>query len=163
MNRLDFDHTKLQGPDVDIETSLKEYGRAWIESDSDILFYIGVRGDGYEYTAFDFTMIGKDTDVFEEFDWVDFDEVSDYTGYDLKDKPLVQQVEDLLDYYGAEEIFGVGGWEGLTYAQVVGTREFKFTVTLYGSGVDEHSAWENVKNVVWDEGLVDYDDCEEAK
>jgi len=58
--------TKLTGNDVCLETSLKEYGLAWIERESEYRFYYGVKHNGTDYTRFDWVWIAKGKDPKEE-------------------------------------------------------------------------------------------------
>jgi hypothetical protein len=119
--------TYLQGIDADIETSLKEYGFAWREKKGEYVFYYGVnmgkneRGD-MDYTRFDWATFPKNTDPFEEFDWVEWEQVCDTTGatveeYKVMRFPMV--VWDLFSYYGYENVFGSSYWEGFTYQEVI--------------------------------------------
>ena len=124
--RYDYDHSTMTGMDVDIETSLKEYGLAWIETDTDILFYFGIEygpNDDLqeEWIKFDFRSIDKKTNVFEEYAWADFPamlQTAGFTREEYENEPLELQIEDLFRYYGAEEIFGSSYWEGLTYDEI---------------------------------------------
>ena len=116
--RYDWDHDKLQGVDADIEISLKEYGFAWIDQDDEVLFYYGIQMNDSEYNRFDFCSFNKVTDIKQEFDWADFDDVSEYIGEDIMNLSFVQQVEVLNRYYGYENVFGSSCWEGLTYEDI---------------------------------------------
>lgn len=121
MNRRRYLPGNLEGSDMCIETSLKEYGMAWNTTDNDtsILFYYGVGHDGDEYTAFDFGTLPKYMDIFREYDWVDFKAVEDSIGCRLEDMPLEMQLRELANYYSLEEVFGSCYWEGLTYQQIL--------------------------------------------
>ena len=118
MERKEYPHDKMEGVDMDIEISLKEYGLAWIETDKDILFYYGIDRNEKttDYNRFDFCSFEKDIDIKNEFDWVDFKAVASFTGVDdYKGKiHLANIVFDLLCYYGYENVFGSSYWEGLT-------------------------------------------------
>ncbi len=124
--RQEYDHNRMQGSDVDIETALKEYGLAWIETDKDILFYYGIMrgfdGDNHEYTQFDFCSIDKDIDIKEEYDWMEFDRLESFVGHGLMEYGLIGFIEAALHYYGSEEVFGASYWEGLTYNEIVKER-----------------------------------------
>ena len=118
MNRQSFLHGNLEGVDVDIETSLKEYGIAWIVQGDEVLFYYGIEHNDEEYTKFDFCSFPANMDVFTEFDWVKFEDVFSSIGQDkdtFKNTHFPYQIADLVSYYGSEEIFGTSYWEGLTY------------------------------------------------
>jgi len=128
MKRIEYDHSKIKGTDDDIETSLKEYGLAWIETDTEYLFYYGIGygplkdeyDDGQEgYTKFDFCAFDKDMNIKEEFDWVDWDGINSYIGMNFDDMTFTQKISDLLSYYGYQEIFGSSYWEGLDYNQII--------------------------------------------
>ena len=124
MKRQEYDHKKLTGSDADIETSLKEYGIAWIETDTEYLFYYGIKMEENEchdmdYTRFDFCSFDKDMDIKEEFNFVNWDDINSYIGMDIMDLDLPGQISDLVSYYGYENIFGSGYWEGLTYNDIV--------------------------------------------
>lgn len=116
MLRSEYNHKKLQGNDASQEISLKEYGLAWIETKTDILFYYSIDTDN---TRFDFCSIPKDYDVFKEHNWADWADVENYVGSPMKDQYLTQQITDLMSYYGAENIFGISHCEGLIYPQVI--------------------------------------------
>lgn len=124
MKRQEYNHKEINGVDADIETSLKEYGLAWVETDKDILFYYGIgygpNEEGFEeYVKFDFCTIDKNTDIKNEYDWADFDAVSNFIGTDIFTLPLIQQIESLNSYYGYENVFGSSYWEGLNYEEIV--------------------------------------------
>lgn len=120
MKRTAYDHNKIQGPDVDIETSLKEYGFAWIESDNDVLFYYGIAFDDKEFIKFDFCTFDKNTDIKEEFDWINnWDEINDYIGMNITDLSFPNQILELYRYYGHQKCFGECYWIGLTYIDIV--------------------------------------------
>jgi len=116
--RYEYDITKIEGPDVDIETSLKAYGIAWIEGPDDILFYYGIKHDDTEYVRFDFCAIDKNIDIEKEYDWAEFDRGSDFIGSDIFEGSLIQQIQDLVAYYGYENIFGESYWTGIPYEGV---------------------------------------------
>lgn len=124
MLRQEYNHENLTGIDVNIEISLKEYGIAWIETETDILFYYGINtgvndcGD-MDYIAFDFCSIDKNIDIKSEYDWADFDAVNDFVGGGFFDQDITMQIFDLLQYYGYENIFGSTYYEGLTYNDIV--------------------------------------------
>lgn len=121
MKRFDYDHETIEGMDVDIEISLKEYGFAWIETETDILFYYGIKMDEEEYIKFDFCSVNKDIDIKEEFDWIDWKDIYSFIGAteeEFKNSNLSQQYYDLFQYYGYEEIFGSSYWEGLDYSDI---------------------------------------------
>jgi len=125
MKRQDYDHTKLTGMAADLETSLKEYGLAWIETDTEYLFYYGIDTDENEcddmdYSRFDFRVMDKGLNVKEEYDWIeDWDGINSYAGIYITGERLQYAIHALLDYYGHENIFGSSYYEGLTYDEIV--------------------------------------------
>ena len=118
MNRVEYNHNNLEGNDVSIEISLKEYGLAWIETDTEFMLYYGIKHDGNEYIRFDFCSFSKDMDVKKDFDWVNFEDVESYTGMSFNDMTFTQQISDLFAYYGHENVFGSSYWGGLTYDEI---------------------------------------------
>jgi len=122
MKRTSYDHSQLIGMDADLETSLKEYGLAWIKTDTETLFYygIGMDADINEYTRFDFAVLPNDFSIKAEYDWIDdWDDINSYIGMDIDECYLPQQISVLLSYYGYENIFGSSYWEGLSYNAIV--------------------------------------------
>jgi hypothetical protein len=123
MNRQDYDHSKLEGQDASIETSLKEYGLAWIETDDEYLIYYGIKTDDNadEYTRFDFSTISKDIDIKKEYSWVnEWEGVMAFSGIDDMSKvDVITQIDALLSYYGFENVFGSTYHEGITYTEIV--------------------------------------------
>jgi len=124
MDRRQYLPGNLEGSDVSIEISLKEYGLAWNYDnahydDGDILFYYGIDGDDEGYTRFDFCALSCRTNVRTEYDWADFDAVSSFIGQDIFEMSFVGQIQALVDYYGSENVFGSSYWEGLTYQQIM--------------------------------------------
>jgi len=116
--RQDFDHSKLEGVDIDIEISLKECGIAWVEDEDEILFYYGVKYAEDEWYAFDFCTVDKNLDIKEEYSWADFGAVSKYIDYNIHNLTLVEKIIALNDYYGWENVFGSSYWEGLSYNDI---------------------------------------------
>lgn len=127
MKRKEYDHSKLEGIDLSIEVSLKEYGFAWIETDTEYLFYCGIHQteiDGnIDYDRFDFFTVDKNTDIKKEYDWVDWDDIFSFSDIqdweDWMDLPLPQQLFTLSQYYGVFTVFGEPYWEGLLYTDIV--------------------------------------------
>ena len=105
------------GTDADLATSLFEYGLAWKEDDKQIEFIYAIGGDydKIEYKKFDRITFNTDLDVRKEFDWADFAEVESFTGLtsDQFDAlPLPHKINDLIGYYGFENVCGSSYWEG---------------------------------------------------
>ena len=109
----------LTGTDADIEISLKEYGLAWTKDENEITFYYGIKRDDSEFIKFDWGSVSKDINLKQEYDWVDFKAVNSFTGQDTLTLPLSQQINDLISYYGYENVFGTSYTEGMTYAEVL--------------------------------------------
>lgn len=109
---METNYGKLIGTDVDVEISLCEYGIAWqfSEDRKEIRFWYGIRQDNSgNYVLFDWGCFSTDTDIYNEFDWVDWKDVLDSNGMDKEDfdgMPLELQINDLLRYYGYENVFG---------------------------------------------------------
>jgi len=105
----------LQGVDVNLEISLKEYGIAWriLPTKNIIRFFVGYMpeknecGD-YGFTEFDVAEYSLDLDVREEYKWANFDEVYSFVGMqgdEWDELPLSQKMCDLKSYYGSDNIF----------------------------------------------------------
>jgi len=112
----------IEGPDVNIEISLKEYRIAWKIGETETRFYYGIKHNGSEYTRFDWADLENNLDVSKEFDWVDFPKVANFVGMSLKEwekLPLTQKIQDLLGYYGVENIFGTSYTDGMEYREIV--------------------------------------------
>lgn len=112
----------LEGPDVGIEISLKEYGLAWEIREENTMFYYGVSYNGAEYDKFDWADLENDTDFEIEFDWADFLEVANFVGELLPDwhkRPMTGKIQDLVLYYGTENVFGISYTEPMTYKEVI--------------------------------------------
>jgi len=112
----------LTGPDVSIEISLREYGLAWKIGETETRFYFGTGHNGAQYIHFDWADLENNVDVNTEFNWADLQEVADFVGDSLKDwhnRPLTQKIQDLLGYYGPENVFGDSYTEPMTYEEIV--------------------------------------------
>ena len=121
-----FNMSKIEGPDACIETSLFEYGLAWIPSNDgkEVLFWYGISmSDDNEYreplyNRFDFRSFPADLDVKKEFDFADFDRVCSFVGMDEAEwleTPITSKIFDLMAYYGYENIFGTSYTRGFIY------------------------------------------------
>lgn len=107
------------GTDADLATSLFEYGLAWKEDGKQIEFIYAIGGDydkvEYNNPAFDSITFDADLDVRKEFDWADFEEVESFTGLtsvQFDALPLPQKINDLIGYYGFENVCGSSYCEG---------------------------------------------------
>ena len=115
------------GPDIDIDTSLFEYGLGWKEIPMETFFYGDVPkkkyefiyGIGYDdnanYNKFDSATM----DYFEFIElindgWIDLNSVLSSIGISEAEfmGNFPNSVGDLISYYGYEEIFGTSYWEG---------------------------------------------------
>ena len=103
------------GIDRGLDISLLEYGLAWKEDEKEIDFIYGIKMNGCDYSRFDRIQIDKSIDVRKEYDWADFKEIESFTGSTRKewDKlELPQKINDLISYYGFENVCGSSYWEG---------------------------------------------------
>ena len=105
------------GTDADLATSLFDYGLAWKEEGNQIEFIYAIGGDydKVQYTKFDQITFNTDLDVRKEFDWADFEEVEKAGGlsseqFDALELPF--KINDLIGYYGFENVCGSSYWEG---------------------------------------------------
>lgn len=114
---------ELEGVDVDIEISLKEYGFAWEDLGDEYRFFYGIDMNGEEYTRFSSAEFSKNTNVKDEFSWADFEAVDSFVGGGFLDFDLISQIQTLYQYYGSVNIFGEDYYEGMTYAEVTGEKE----------------------------------------
>lgn len=112
----------LEGPDVSLEISLKEYGIAWKIGETNTKFYYGTGHNGKEFIHFDWANLENNVDVYLEFNWADLLEVSQFVGMTLKDwekMPLTNKIQNMSDYYGVQDIFGGSYTEPMTYKEVI--------------------------------------------
>lgn len=106
----------FKGTDVDLDTSLVEYGLAWLVTPEDnaIEFLYAVNGSE---TVFDrcYTSLGEN--VREEYNWVDWVSFLEPYGMnegEFDELPVWDQYFMLFREYGNEEIFGSAYYEGET-------------------------------------------------
>jgi len=147
MKREAFDHNTIQGCDKSIEIALKEYGFAWIKNgngpvyadgnrdvyEEQTLFYYGVKMERGEWTEFQYATLDNNIDVKTEYNWADFDGVRSFVGVDLDwfDMPLELKVQDLLSYYGFQNVFGTCCSDGFEYKEIVPDHDVR----------SEHKIW----------------------
>lgn len=115
-------HNKLEGIDFSIEISLKEYGFAWIKREKDYIFYYGISYNDGEFDFFDCASIPVDLDILKEYDWIELERVLNFVGMQKEDwlnMCLPNQIFDLRNYYGYEEVFGSSYHHGLTFEEVI--------------------------------------------
>jgi hypothetical protein len=116
----------IEGTDTCMETSVFEYGLAWILSDckTEYKFYYGItKSDDNDcnellYNTFDFSFIQADIDVYKEFDWIDFNDIYAFTGqnkeiFDSLQLPL--KIYDIVSFHGPENVFGTSYTTGFKY------------------------------------------------
>lgn len=104
------DYKDYTGLDVDLETSLFEYGLIWKKEDDRYRFVYGVGADSEcNYNLFDWGTMSK-ADYLELIaeDWIDIKGVCGFLDTDLDglkaDFPYA--IDGLIGYYGHENIFG---------------------------------------------------------
>lgn len=115
-----------EGPDRCLETSFFEYGLLWKELDSEYRFYYGCQIG--EYTHYGWADVSKDIDIRQEYDWVEWDSFLSSIGMEFEDwneLPLPQQIYNLMNHYGFENIFGTEYYHQLVVSDE--TRRFEFS------------------------------------
>jgi hypothetical protein len=114
-----------EGPDASLEISLFEYGLAWLVTVDENtkkreyrFIYRTEVDEQSRYTKFDRARLPADVNPRKEWNWVDWSSVLSYIGMlneggDEQEAmarwmmlPLERQVDDLLAYYGYENVFG---------------------------------------------------------
>ena len=112
---------QIEGIDVNLETSLKEYGLAWKENENgEFTFIYGIGYNGEEYDRFSTCDLSE-----SDIDWIseeDMRGVLSFVGMsesEWKEAYWPMKVSDLVSYFGTENIFGSNYWEGLTYDEAV--------------------------------------------
>lgn len=120
---LPIDVKEFEGIDADIETSLKEYGLAWVEDDKYYYVWYGCEYNEKDgYIRFSSSTIGKDEDISEyNPDNDDFSNVIEYVGTTEKewdDHSFMIKIEILVSYHGAYDILG-SPCTGYTYEELV--------------------------------------------
>ena len=113
---------KLEGPDVSVEISLKEYGIAWEIGETETRFYYGVKYNGVEFIRFDWADLENNLEFDIEFDWAEFLDVADMAGIPITEwnkLPMTLKIQDLLSYYAAESVFGSPHTEPMTYEEII--------------------------------------------
>lgn len=111
------DYEGYEGIDADLATSLFEYGLIWKkgieEHENDYLFIFGIKvNDHGEYILFDWANLDINTDVIDEYNWIDEDDwkqVFRFVGLnkdEFFDRDLPFVIYDLVQYYGYANIFG---------------------------------------------------------
>ena len=107
-----------KGPNACLMISLFEYGLAWKKEKDEILFIygIGMSGANCDYNRFDRCTLTLPINPAEEWDWADWDSVGDFADYNHLgvDARIERVVQDLMSYYGYENVFGSSYWEGFS-------------------------------------------------
>lgn len=111
---------ELSGVDVNLETSLKEYGIAWHETETEITFVYGIKYEGDEFIQFDECAFDKDLNIKEHFDWIDASEWQSFKSFagideEIETLPLDYVIPSLVSYFGTENVFGSICFEGDTF------------------------------------------------
>jgi hypothetical protein len=109
------------GQDVDLETSLYEYGLAIKENEESIDFIVGIsvdhEGNYYRFTEYTLTAMEL-LNVDELFSWMNYDywisiaSLSGLTIIQWLNQPIIDKFSDLLSYFSYESIFGVNYVDG---------------------------------------------------
>jgi len=107
-DEMEDDRIELTGTDASIETSLFEYGMAWHESTVDDKLHFIVRVAD-EPMLFGWADFGKDIDLKEEFNFVDWEDILSFTGMDEEEwfsQDLPFKIFDLISFYGTINVIG---------------------------------------------------------
>lgn len=107
------------GPDASLRESLFCYDLAYRTLPSgELLVIYRIRGEEEE-SRFDRTTFKADLVTTKEWDWADWDAVRDCVGEGThypESAPLTTVIQDLVSFYGTEEVFGTSYWEGFSIA-----------------------------------------------
>ena len=113
----------FDGSDADLDISLFEYGLAWRDlGNGEWLFVYGIAcaevdGD-IVYTRFD-RVSQTESDFESDYTFADFDAVAKCHGIDAKvwlSMPYPLRIENLVAYYGSDDILGTPYWQGFAIA-----------------------------------------------
>lgn len=110
LERLGF-----EGSDASLEISLFDYGMAWVEKDGEYHFIFAV---DIVQGRFDNGTFPVGTDWKKEFGWMNpadiarFLDTNGVSEEEFSSYPFTQQVYDLTNYWGWENIFGGCYYEG---------------------------------------------------
>lgn len=105
----------FEGPDVSLEISLKDYGMIWRELENGE--FIFVHRLSYNARNWDRTTMAP-VDIDKEFNWIrstNWSAMLNCMGIDrqtFNEFSFEYQIYHLASYFGVEEIFGAGYWEG---------------------------------------------------
>lgn len=113
------DLKNFEGSDINIHTSLFEYGLIWREIKTgeykgEYLFIYPIEFQENEYgellpISFDSSSLSVEN-IKADFDWCDFSDVESFTGSSLEN--TARSISDLVTYYGTQEIFGASYGQG---------------------------------------------------
>ena len=115
------DKIALEGEDVNLEISLKEYGIAWHKTESEIVFIYGIEHDGDDFTGFDICSFDLDANLSNEFNWIkesDWQSFASFMGAnasEVKELPFEAVILPLVQYFGTENVFGSSYWPGISF------------------------------------------------
>lgn len=112
-----YDYRGYQGPDIDIETSLVEYGLIWKctskrKGEYRIIYGIANEGINCEYTRFAYAFINwKDWQELCNEDWFKIDSVCDYASMTKEEfigtkESFIFSLDTAISYWGRLEILG---------------------------------------------------------
>ncbi len=114
-----YDYRGFDGVDIDLFTSLYDYGLIWKrqwDKETKKWGYKFIYGVSTEvinhdvlYYEFDYGFVSEDVDRKSEWNFADFKAVANWAGMtesELLEEPLPLFVYDMIGYYGYEEIFG---------------------------------------------------------
>lgn len=107
----------FQGGDARLAINLFEYGLAWRELENEFLF---VHRHPSIANRFDRCSLSKATKPENEWGWALKSEFFDFLGMQKNEwlaLPLTQQVTDLANYYGTENVFGSSYWQGFEISE----------------------------------------------
>jgi hypothetical protein len=115
------DKITLEGEDVSLEISLKEYGIAWHKTESEIVFIYAIAHDGNDFTGFDLCSFDLSANLSNEFDWIDESDWESFASFmgtntsEVKELPLEVVISSLVQYFGTENVFGSSYGQGFSF------------------------------------------------
>ena len=96
-----------EGIDKNLGISLFEYGFIWKLKNGVYTFIYGVSVDNEgNYNSFDVGTFDVTLNPKKEFDWANFENVEEETGNNMEKLPLHYVIQDLVNFYGYECVFG---------------------------------------------------------
>lgn len=122
-NKSFNDYRGFSGPDMDIETSLREYGIIWKKvKKTEYLFIYGIdvkenENRGWEYNRFSYAFMSeKNWKELCNESWFELSEVCEYCDSTQEDfiAGFPYNVHSAVSYHGTENIFGSNYDEGYT-------------------------------------------------